>query len=382
MKILVLTYEYPPIGGGGGRVAQDLCQGLAARGHEVQVLTAHHRGLPFEQRQGDVLVRRLVSGRKQAFKAGLGAMAGYVAAAVWHGTALTRRWKPDVIHTHFAVPSGAAAWAVSKLTGVPYLLTAHLGDVPGGVPEKTGRWFRFIYPFTPPIWKGAAAIAAVSGHTQRLAQQSYPVRVQVIPNGVDLRLLDPGLIALNDPPRIVFAGRFQPQKNPLQIVRTLSALRDLPWQCDLIGDGPLRPAVEAEIAACGLGARIHLPGWVAPEEVLDWYRRSDILFMPSLTEGLPVAGVQALALGLALVVGRAGGFVDLVDEGRNGFLSDASAPAGFERGLRQLLSDPAGLLAARQASREIARRFDLDKVVDAYEQLLQSLQAIPNAPHR
>ncbi len=371
MKILVLIYEYPPIGGGGGRVAQDLCCGLAARGHEVRVLTAHYGDLPLEERDQGVWVRRLVSGRKQAFKAGLGAMGGYVAAAGWHGARLARRWKPDVIHTHFAVPSGAAALAVSRLSGVPYVLTAHLGDVPGGVPEKTGKWFRLVYPFTPPIWKGAKAVAAVSGFTRQLAAQSYlGVDVQVIPNGVDLQQLDPGEIAINDPPQIVFAGRFQPQKNPVQIVRTLAALRELAWGCTLIGDGPLRPQVEAEIAACGLGERIRLVGWVTPEEVLDWYRRSDILFMPSLSEGLPVAGVQALALGLALVVGRAGGFVDLVEEGVNGFLADASAPEGFEQGLRRLLTEPEFLLSARQASREAAEKFDLEKVLDAYEALL------------
>ena len=48
-----------------------------------------------------------------------------------------RQWKPDVVHAHFAVPTGALAWAVSGLTGVPYVLTAHLGDVPGGVPDQT-----------------------------------------------------------------------------------------------------------------------------------------------------------------------------------------------------------------------------------------------------
>ncbi len=372
MKILVLIYEYPPIGGGGGRVAQDLCRRLAASGHAVRVLTAHHGDLPFEEQDEGVLVRRLVSGRKQAFKAGLGAMGGYVAAAAWHGTRLARQWQPDVIHTHFAVPSGAAAWIVSKLSGTPYVLTAHLGDVPGGVPEKTGKWFKFIYPFTPPIWRGAQAVAAVSGYTQALARRSYPgVNPRVIPNGVDLELLDPGEIAVNDPPRIVFAGRFQPQKNPVQIVRTLAALRELAWECTLIGDGPLRPAVEAEIAACGLGERIRLEGWVTPEEVLGWYGRSDIVFMPSLSEGLPVAGVQALAMGLALVVGRAGGFVDLVDEGVNGFFGEASAPEGFELGLRRLLTDGAFLLSARKASREIAQRFELGKIAAAYESLLE-----------
>ena len=376
MKILVLIFEYPPVGGGGGRVAQDLCRGLAARGHDVRVLTAHHGELPLDEQDEGVSVRRLVSGRKELYRAGLGAMGGYAAAASWHGLRLARKWKPDVIHVHFAVPSGAAAWLVSKLSGVPYVLTAHLGDVPGGVPEKTGKWFRVIYPFTPPIWKGAKAVAAVSEHTRRLAKESYPgVDVRVIPNGVDLRLLDPGEIALNDPPRVVFAGRFQPQKNPVQIVRTLAALRELAWECSLIGDGPLRGQVEAEIAACGLGERIRLEGWVTPEEVLRRYARSDVLFMPSLSEGLPVAGVQALAMGLALVAGRAGGFVELVEEGVNGFLADAAQPEGFERGLRRLLEDREFLLSARKASREMAKKFELGTVVDAYEELLEGARA-------
>ena len=67
-----------------------------------------------------------------------------------------RRWKPDVIHAHLAVPTGALAWAASWLTGIPYVLTAHLGDVPGAVPEQTDRLYRVLNPLIRPIWKGAA----------------------------------------------------------------------------------------------------------------------------------------------------------------------------------------------------------------------------------
>jgi glycosyltransferase involved in cell wall biosynthesis len=165
-----------------------------------------------------------------------------------------------VIHVHFAVPAGPAALVVSRLTGIPYLLTAHLGDVPGGTPEKTGRWFRWIYPFTPPVWKLAARVVAVSEFTRELAIRSYPVEVQVIPNGVDLAALDPGSLRAGSPPLVVFAGRFVTQKNPLQVVRTLAELRDLPWRCAMLGDGPLRAEVEAEIDRRGLRDRFLLPG--------------------------------------------------------------------------------------------------------------------------
>jgi len=61
------------------------------------------------------------------------------------------------------------------------VLTVHLGDVPKGVPDKTDRWFRWVYPFTPPIWQGAARVTAVSEYTRRLALTYYPVSPQVIP---------------------------------------------------------------------------------------------------------------------------------------------------------------------------------------------------------
>ncbi|MCC6146743.1 MAG: glycosyltransferase family 4 protein [Anaerolineaceae bacterium] len=372
MRILVLIHEYPPVGGGGGRVAQDLCQRLASAGHEIHLLTAQCGELPPLEKQCGLTIERLPSGRREPFRADLRAMTGYVVAALRRGLRLAKQWKPDVIHAHFAVPAGAAAWPLSILPGTPYVLTAHLGDVPGGVPEKTGKWFRWIFPFTPPIWRRARSVIAVSGFTRQLALQSYPnVPVEVIPNGVDLQVLDPGEIALQDPPRIVFAGRLMLQKNPLQVVRSLAGVRDLRWQCEMLGDGPLMVAVQAEIAAHGLQDRIVLRGWVTPEQVLQAYARSDLLFMPSLSEGLPVAGVQALAMGLALVVSHIGGWADLVREGENGSMVPVESPAGFAAALRGLLGSPEKLLAARQASRNHAQIFNLDRIAAEYERVLR-----------
>jgi glycosyltransferase involved in cell wall biosynthesis len=369
MRILVLSHEYPPIGGGGSRVVQDLTRGFARLGHEVQIITAQWKDLPHEETQDGVKIHRLASGRTQPFGASLSAMARFVLAGGWATLRLTRVWKPDVIHVHFAVPNGAAALVVARLTGVPYVLTVHLGDVPGGSPEKTGGWFRWIAPFTPPIWKGAAQVVAVSQFTRSLALPRYPVDIQVIFNGVDLDELDPGEIRLNQPARVIFAGRFVAQKDLLQLVRSLAAVKDLPWTCSLLGDGDLRGEVEQEIARQGLQERFSLLGWVTPQKVIEGFRHSDILFMPSRSEGLPVVGVQATAMGLALVLSQVGGNVDLVEAGTNGFLVDLAHPQGFEEALRALLSNPEKLLAFRQASRRVAKKFDLDGVVQSYDQI-------------
>ena len=375
MRILVITHEYPPIGGGGGAAARDICRGLARHGHEVKVLTAHYKGLPGREMEEGVELIRIRSGRAEPFRATLPEMAGFVFAGIWAGRRLSAVWQPDVIHAHFAVPAGAVAWMLSRLIQVPYILTAHLGDVPGGVPKKTDNWFRWILPFTHRIWYNAARIAAVSNYTRGLALQHYQVPIDVIPNGVELSALAPREIRVHDPPRIVFAGRFVEQKNPLQVPRVLATLKDLPWECSMLGDGPLFEETRAEIERLGLADRFHLPGWVTPQNVLDEFSRADLLFMPSRLEGLPVVGVQALASGLALVVGRAGGFTDLVSEGENGFLHNGDDTDSMSASLRLLLSDTSALRRARQKSLVKAEAFDLTRVVNAYENMLKEVCA-------
>ncbi len=372
MKILLLTYELPPVGGGGGRIAQDIAEKLAQRGHEIVIITSHLKGLPKEEiLDGGIKVIRVPSLRKEAFRAGFLTMSAYILSAFWAGSRLINIWRPDAIHVHFAVPTGVLAWALSKLNKIPYLLTAHLGDVPGGAPEKTGKWFKWVFPFTKAIWRDAAKVVAVSEFTRHLALKHYPVEIEVIHNGVDIKALNPGEIKIQSPPRITFAGRLMKQKNPIQIINTLAKLKDLEWDYVLLGDGPLRAEVEEEIAKYNLQDRFTLLGWVTPEDVIDWFGKSDILFMPSLTEGLPVVGVQALAMGLAMVVSNIGGFVDLVDEGKNGFLIDDKDK--YEEVLRELINNPEKLLSFKEASRKKAEEFSLEKIVTLYEEDLKEI---------
>lgn len=373
MRILVLIYEFPPVGGGGGQAAKDICLGLANHGHEIRAITSHLKGLPKHETIGGVDIIRVSSGRRSAFQANLMDMSGFVITGVWAGMQMIKEWQPDIIHVHFAVPSGPAAWILHKLTHIPYVLTAHLGDVPGGVPEKTHKWFRWIYPFTPSIWESAARVIAVSEYTRLLARQHYPVDTQVIPNGVDLAALDPGIIYVNQPPRIIFAGRFMAQKNPVGLVNILAEQSDHPWQCTMLGDGPLREDALKVIREHHLEGRFTLPGWVSTDEVIKWLAQSDILFMPSLSEGLPVVGVQALAMGLAIVASRIGGFTDLVNPGHNGYLVDSHDPQGFGDVLRSLLSDQDLIKSQRVASRNHAKQFDINRVIHDYEALFFSV---------
>ncbi len=283
-------------------------------------------------------VVRLRTGRRSKTRASLAVMASYVAASTARSLVEIRGWKPDVLHAHFAVPAGAAAWVASVATAVPYVLTVHLGDVPGGVPEKTAGWFRWVQPLSRSIWGRASAVVAVSEHTRGLAKRAYGIDPRVIPNGIELKNWPASASPGASPPAIVFVGRFQPQKNLLHLVEVLHRIRDKPWTALLVGDGPLRPAVETRLAEVGLQDRVTLTGWLPPAGADMALASADILFLPSLSEGLPVVGVQALAAGLAIVGSRAGGLAELIEDEVNGFAREFDRPGWLRRSARE----PAG----------------------------------------
>jgi glycosyltransferase involved in cell wall biosynthesis len=304
MRILVLTGEFPPVGGG-GHVAKDLCQGLSELGHEIKILSAGilsgiHGGTGSSEKAYEII--RVPTPRRDPSRASILAMVSYIINSVFRGFFLCKRWKPEVIHVHFAVPAGPTAWVLSKLTGIPYVLTVHLGDILGRTPDKTDRWFRFIQPFTFPIWKHAKQVIAVSQFTRRLAQNQYQVPIKVIHNGVDIWKFKPERMAVHNPPRIIFAGRFVLQKNPILVIQTLAELDEYVWELVMLGDGPLFKETKEEAKKHGLEDRVKFSGWVHPDDVKKEFQQSDILFLPSKSEGLPVVGVQALTSGLALIV--------------------------------------------------------------------------------
>jgi len=373
MKILVFSHEYPPVGGGGGRVAQNLNRGLTKLGYEIQVISTHFGDLPTKSDEDGILVHRIHCYRREIYKASFFSMMLYVWRSFWKGLSIIRQWKPDVLHAHFAVPAGAPVWAISRLTKIPYIITAHGGDVPGAAPEKTATWFKFIMPFTHPIWNQAVRIVAVSDHFEQLARKYYPVEMEVIPNRFAFESIQVDKLQPNQPPVIIYAGRFSPEKNPTMVVEALAKLREFDWQAVMLGDGTLMPDIQRKIEKLKLKSRIRLTGWVSEQQVQEYFSKSDILFMPSLAEGLPLSALQGLAMGLALVLSRVGGCVNLVKPGKNGFLVEPGDLKGYIDALRELLSQPNLIIKYRKASLDHSRQFQPQAVITAYDDLFMKL---------
>ncbi len=369
VKVLVLCYEYPPVGGGGGRVASQVATGLVARGHEVRVQTSGMRHLPAREDRDGVRIERAESFRKKEDTCSVPEMALYLATSFLPALKIAREWKPDVIHAHFAVPTGVLAASISALTRIPYVLTAHLGDVPGGVPEQTSHLFKLVDPFARILWKRASATTAVSSYVGALARAAYSADPHVILNGIAAPT-NTGESKI--PNKLLMVGRLSVQKNPLLAIESLALVRDLPWTLDVIGDGPLRASMEELARQKGIADRITFRGWLDAREVHSAMAESEMLFIPSLHEGLPMAAIEALHHGLVIIGSNIGGLADVLADDENGFMCSLEAPAFAEK-LRKLLTSPDLKTRMALRSHELAAGFGVDRSVDGYEKVLRAV---------
>ncbi|MEO6845853.1 MAG: glycosyltransferase family 4 protein, partial [Chthoniobacterales bacterium] len=365
------------IGGGGGRVAAQISEALSARGHEVRVATTGMKHLAATEEINGVTVHRFECSRRREDTCSLPEMAFYLARTFFPTLRLVREWKPDVLHVHFAVPTGAVALPIHWMTKTPYILTAHLGDVPGGVPEQTSSLFALLGSFIRPIWNAAAAATAVSSFVANLARAAYQKEVTVILNGI--AGFPPPTLVTHEPTKLLFVGRLSVQKNPLALVAVAKKIRDLAWHLDVIGEGPFSAELQAAIQSAGLQNRITLHGWKSATEVREKMLGSDILLMPSHSEGLPMAAIEALHCGMAIVGSDIPGLADVVLPSRNGDLcAKENLEVEMADAVTALIKYPERLASYRKESLAHASHFDLAKSVAAYEEVLQ--RAATSAP--
>ena len=157
MRLLTLTYEFPPVGGGGGRVACELARELETRGHEIDVLTMRYKALPrMEQLGPNLRVIRVASLRRNVEICRTHEMLSYVLSALPAAVRLAKRTPYDLCHAHFILPTGIIARALKTVAGLPYILSAHGSDVPGYNPDRVRRQHQITPPIIRRIMRGAS----------------------------------------------------------------------------------------------------------------------------------------------------------------------------------------------------------------------------------
>ena len=302
MKILVLNYEYPPLGGGGASVCRDLVEEMALAGHHITVVTMGFRGLPDYEQDGNTKIIRLDCLRTREHACSQPEALSYVAAAIVFLKKHLRDHHYDVCHTHFILPTGAVAlWAKTHI-GLPYLITAHGSDVEG---HNTKTSIRLVHRMMRPYWKQivrqSAGVVVPSEPLMNLIRKAMPDgRFILLPNG--LRLEEYKTDAEEKKHRILLLGRMRKEKSIVTVLKAISAISSDEWgdwNVEILGDGPERENLEHITEALHIKQRVAFRGWVenGSPEYKDALKQAAIFVSASHFENCPMAVLEAIASG-------------------------------------------------------------------------------------
>jgi colanic acid/amylovoran biosynthesis glycosyltransferase len=252
------------------------------------------------------------------------------------------------VHAHFGTNSTTVAMLCHALGGPTYSFTVH-------GPEEFDRPEALLLPEKI---RRAAAVVAISafGKSQlmRWCEAADWRKIQVVHCGVDEEFLTQAATPVPETPQLVCVGRLSEQKGHLLLLEAIAPLanEDLPFKLVLVGDGELRPQVEAAIAQYGLSSCVEITGWASSAEVRQHIVNSRALVLPSFAEGLPVVLMEALALARPVVSTYVAGIPELVEPGRSGWLVPPGAVEELTAALREvLLADPKTLSAMGEQGR-------------------------------
>ena len=301
---------------------------------------------------------------------------GRTAAGVVEGVAslatAIRRVRPQVVHAHNPRVTGLAGVAARLARGPrrpPVLSTFH------GVTHEE-------YRAAAALLRAADLVACVSPDlVAQLGAVGFPdARLRLVPNGVAAPADDPAAAArldaelgLGGAPVVLAAGRLVTQKNHARFLdaAALVAAARPDVRFLLVGDGPLRGALEEQVRALGLGARVTLTG--VRHDVPALLRRADLIAFSSDWEGLPLVALEALAAGTPVVSTPVEGMAELTAGGAATVIGEATA-AALAEAITGLLAEPAALEERGERGRlHVEARYSPAAMLGAYEALYGEL---------
>ena len=341
MRVLKLSYEFPPIGGGGSSVVKGLSRELAAMGHTVDVVTMNFRDLPSVEPVDGTTIYRVDAGRRSESRCTVFEAFRYVLSARRVVRLLLATHSYDLVHVHFVFPDGLVALLEAARLRIPIIITAHGSDVPG----YNGKWFfRVAHVLLRSLWRrvtrSAELIVSPSLTLARLIESARPgTAIEVIPNGIAANRFRPA----KKKEQILVATRFLERKGVQYLLEALAQSR-CSWPVVIVGSGEYR--AELERLNEQLGRPAHFAGWLANDsrEFRDLLEQSAIFVLPSDFENFPISLLEAMAAGSAIVTTKGHGCEEVVGE-----TAELVTPGGQDAGrcvreiraaLERLTNDP------------------------------------------
>ena len=352
--------------------------GLAARGWDPIVCCWGEGGASLRSLSARGIDARCLDLRRRSLASPLG-FARDVRRVVAEVSRMVRSEGVVLLHSHMH-ESNFIASAVTTLTGCPAIFTVHnVRMTPLARPDGSARsrLRRLAIRWTS---SRARAIVAVGN---QVAASLSDLRIDrnkivVIPNGIPVpavngstRARTRGRLGLpDDTPVLACVARLVPQKRHADLIRALPMVvsRQPAARLILLGQGPEEAALRSLAAKCGVERHIEWMGH--RNDAIEMMAGADLFVLPSAYEGIPVALLEAMAIGLPVVVTDVPGTSEVVENGVSGLRVPAADPAGLAEGILRILDDREEAVGlAREAARRVRESFSAEAMIDGVDAL-------------
>ncbi|MBI2137103.1 glycosyltransferase [Candidatus Woesearchaeota archaeon] len=376
----------------------ELSKRLADAGFEIMVLAPHFKGAKKEEMMGKVRVVRfpyfferleklcyeggIIPNIKRHWYARL-LIPLLTASELIYTIKTAKKEKISVIHAHWIVPQGFVAAIAKKLTGVPYIATAHAGDV---FPLKN-RLFRLAAGIA---LKNAACCTANSTATKQAVLKVKNIsNIEIIPMGVDLAEFTPKKRSNELRKRtggkiILAAGRMAEKKGFTHLIEAMPAvIKKIPdAKLVLIGEGPEKELLEEKAKELKLEGKTFFEGKATKEGLAKWYASSDVFVLPSIitkegdTEGLGLVLLEAIASGLPVIGSNVGGIPDIIKHEETGLLVREKQSDEIAQAIIKILTDrKLRSRLTKNATRHVRENYSWETVTERFAKLLRETHA-------
>ncbi|MFB0552274.1 MAG: glycosyltransferase family 4 protein [Phycisphaerae bacterium] len=375
MKILMLNYEYPPIGGGAANAHRCILQQYAGSSDlKVDVLTSAPKPGFFKERFADnITIYKVGLHKKQLHFWRKIEVIEWLFKAKFHYRKLLRENDYDLAHAFFGFPTGWLCYRTADK--LPYIISLRGSDVPG----EHARFkldYKILGPVFDAIWKKAAALVTPSEGLKNRALKFLPsVAIEVIPNGVELERFSPAENT-QEPQifRLLTVGRLSVTKRVEILIEAIEIMhRD---GCEvhfkIVGGGQMQQKLKQIVSEKNLGNIIELTGRIDSEDMPQVYRQNDIFISASMQEGMSNAMLEAMASGLPIVTTRCEGVEELIDN--NGLVVEYANAEDIARAVRKIADDRQTYKQMSLAARRQAERFTWSSTAEKYLSLYERIK--------
>ncbi len=380
MKILLLSWEYPPrVVGGLGRHVAALSRTLAAAGHEVHVVTRDHPGAPAEEWLDDGIhvVRVAEAPPFIPFEDLISWVLAFNNGVQAAAQRICNQYDIDVIHAHDWLVAYAAA-ALKGTHDLPLVATVHATEYGRHQGWLPGPMNKLIHQVEWWLTYEARRVITCSRYMREQVNRIFELpadKVDVIPNGVavqDFAMPRADVEAFRaricpDERMVLFAGRLEYEKGVQTVLHTLIRLNAEvgPVHFFIAGTGTYSDELRRMVDELGVADFVTFTGFLEDEELRLHYAAADVAVAPSIYEPFGLVAIEAMACGTPVVVGDTGGLREIVSAGDTGLRVPPDDPDALADAIVELLTDE--VLAARlvDAAREVIHeRYDWAQVAE------------------